>query len=366
VSEFTRSLLRGRHHDDAAAVAAVQLTLSSHDSSPISDQTDADVHDTLSGNSRLNASSAASSKSHDVKPLRVAERSARTGPGWRETFLNHEQAGACTLAESVANGHSIIQISLLASSNEVHTLKVEALAAADKRMNHGRETGRQTEQRIVALRAAYLKADLPWRTTSAFSSRNPCRDQLPLHALPAPVAALCDALLLRTLSIVDWRVDGELTRGLFGDCLAGASSCRDNPRLKFATGEPAVNVYSSGGEFKPHEDHEALTILVPLSAASDFDGGGTAFWSRSDAGPGGSVSVNEGAAQEPTLVLSPPAGTAIIFGGDVTHAGQACTGGRRCILVASFSPKTNEHAKPAIATCSSRYKRMAEILGGRK
>jgi hypothetical protein len=384
-------LLRGRHHDDAVAVAAVL------NSSLTFDQTDVDAYDNLSGNPRLDASHVHVASSNHVKPLLVAERSAMIGPDWSETFLNHEQAGTCTFAESVANGHSIIQISMLASYNEVQLLKIEALAAADKRMNGGPEHSRQTEQRIVALRAAYLKADQPWRTSSALTNRNHCRDRLPLYALPAPGAELCDALLLRALSIMDRQINSQLTRDLFGDCLVDASSCRYNPRLKFATGEPAINVYSSGGAFKPHEDKEALTILVPLSGASEFDGGGTAFWSRSDAGPGGSVSVNEGTMQEPTLVLKPAAGTAIIFGGDVTHAGQACTGGRRCIFVASFSPRTNEHLVAALdrqaagllagherpppgshaeepatvsatsgSTSSSGHKRMAEILGGRR
>ena len=323
----------------------------------------------------------------------LRSRSARVEPGWSETFLNHEQAGACSLAESVANGHSIIQIDLLATSVEARALKVDALAAADKRQNDDSDHGLQIEQRIVALRAAYLKADQPWRTRSAFSDRGSTTDRLPLYALPASGAALCDELLLRALSVMDGQIDGQLTRDLFGDCLADDTSCRYNPRLKFSKGEPAINVYSTGGAFKPHEDSQALTILMPLSEASDFEGGGTAFWSVSDAGPGGSISVNEGTVQEPTLVLRPPAGTAIIFGGDVTHAGKACTGGRRCIFVASFSPKTNEHLVAALdraaalvktkpshcrpppdaqaagaetTTTTTSQARMAEILRGRR
>ena len=322
-----------------------------------------------------------------MKPLLLSKRAARRDPDWSEIFLNHAQAVACSFAESVANGHSIIQINMLASPKEADSLKMYALAAAESRRaaGGGPEPSGQIEQQIVALRAAYLKADQPWRTRSAFSNRNICKDRLPLNALPTAGAALCDALLLRALSILDEQIDENLLRDLFGDCLVDASSCRYNPRLRFASGEPAINVYSSGGAFRPHEDKEALTVLVPLSNASDFDGGGTAFWSTSHADPGGLVSVNDGPVQEPTLVLRPSAGTAIIFGGDVTHAGQVCTGGKRCIFVASFSPKTYEHlvaaldrqaaqpdassvkplhAQPASATTAS-HKRMAEILGGR-
>ena len=145
---------------------------------------------------------------HNVVPSLV--RSASIGPDWCETFLDHEQAGACSLAISVANGHSILQISLLATSSESHGLKVEAIAAADKRMNGDPELSRQTEQRIVALRAAYLKADQPWRTMSALINRDQCKDRLPLYAIPAAGAALCDALLLRALSIVDGQIDGHI------------------------------------------------------------------------------------------------------------------------------------------------------------
>lgn len=39
----------------------------------------------------------------------------------------------------------------------------------------------------------------------------------------------------------------------------------------------------------------------------------------------------------PHTVLRPPAGTAIIFGGDITHAGLPVTSGTRHVLVMSFS-----------------------------
>ena len=37
------------------------------------------------------------------------------------------------------------------------------------------------------------------------------------------------------------------------------------------------------------------------------------------------------------MVLAPPAGTALLFGGDVTHAGQPVAAGQRAVFVASFS-----------------------------
>ena len=67
----------------------------------------------------------------------------------------------------------------------------------------------------------------------------------------------------------------------------------------------------------------SLTCLLNLSAADDdYGGGGTAFWGESG---------------EP-LVIRPTVGTALIFGGKVTHSGVAVASGQRVVLVASFSP----------------------------
>lgn len=83
----------------------------------------------------------------------------------------------------------------------------------------------------------------------------------------------------------------------------------------------------------------AVTILVPLSDTDSFSGGGTAFWSDADRGPRvGAQSQVFGGAAEPSFVLRPPAGTAIIFGGRVAHAGMPVVSGTRCVFVASFSP----------------------------
>lgn len=123
------------------------------------------------------------------------------------------------------------------------------------------------------------------------------------------------------------------------------------------------------------QDQEALTVLVPLSSPEDYEGGGTAFWSVADAGPG-AKHAKEGAT--PTMVLRPPAGKALVFGGSVTHAGQAVIGGQRCIFVASFSPQSTVPLTAAVAQMTSlsnssapstmktdSHLRIAEILRGR-
>ena len=248
-----------------------------------------------------------------------------------ETFLNRDAAAACvSCAESVARGHSILTLRQLASAEEVAVLKAEAIAAAHARVDDASSDGsvKQLERRIVAMRAAYIKADQPWRTSTAMTEEGGAaasRHRMQIEqSFAAPVQALCDALLLRALSLVE----AQLVHDLFGDCTTDSpGTCVKNPQLAFSANEPAVNVYFAGGDFKAHEDNHALTVLVPLSAAStDFEGGGTAFWSTRDAGPGGSVNVEacarSGQLCPLTMVLCPPAGAALLWGG--VHARVAC------------------------------------------
>ena len=77
----------------------------------------------------------------------------------------------------------------------------------------------------------------------------------------------------------------------------------------------------------------ALTVLMPLTSPAAFVGGGTGFWA-------GNRDVDEQPATAPSRVLKPALGTAIVFGGDVTHAGMPVEEGLRSVLVASFSTRT--------------------------
>jgi len=110
------------------------------------------------------------------------------------------------------------------------------------------------------------------------------------------------------------------------------------PPLKFSSREPAVNVYTPGGECLAHNYAQALTLLVFLSSSSSDDkdagnyvsqGGGTAFWSQEARGH---------RVEAPSLIVTPKeAGTALLFGGCVTHADLPVTEGSRVVFVASFS-----------------------------
>jgi hypothetical protein len=114
--------------------------------------------------------------------------------------------------------------------------------------------------------------------------------------------------------------------------------------LEFASDEPAINRYMPGGEFEPHEDGYALTLVVLLS--DEFEGGGTMFWPSSGTGTDGEgdvtdVGVGVGGVhpmeEDDGELMQPTVGTALLFNGDITHAGVKVLSGVRHVFVASFN-----------------------------
>ena len=255
-------------------------------------------------------------------------RDSASGPGWTEVYIDRANAcGTRSTADAVVAGYSLLLLHGLANPAECELLRSEASSFA-------RDCSRDTITSPVRMPISQM--------------------------LCADSQALCDLMLVRGIS----RLREELPRllpALFGERdgigsalwpglptngpVSDASSVTPrtiigDPRLKFVSGEPACNVYSAGGQFKVHEDQQALTVLVVLSSRDSFTGGGTAFWSYADRPPPISPSVFiRSAAGPPTLVVKPPPGTAIVFGGDVTHAGQPVLDGERTVFVASFSTK---------------------------
>lgn len=139
--------------------------------------------------------------------------------------------------------------------------------------------------------------------------------------------ALSHVLLSRAL----WAVE-SLMPDLAGNLFPDACGLLDLS-FKFSGEEPMLNRYTVGGDFAPHQDGHALTVLMPLSTADgEFEGGGTAFWSPETIGPDSASAKGV----PPSLVLRPPAGTGILWRGHLTHAGLPVTRGVRHVWVASF------------------------------
>ena len=233
--------------------------------------------------------------------------------------------------ESLARGESLILLPGVASEAQCLELLAAATAAADRE----RATTRAPLARRLADKMVRLSTAAAGPATAASAAVSmpelDLEDGPPAELLAGAPAELIDAVLLCVLA----RIDAELPQ-LAPRLFAGTPSARkmremhERGGLEFSPREPAINVYGRGGEFAPHQDHQALTVLVPLSPPSAFEGGGTGFWPRGD---------DERMARRapPALVLRPPAGTALLFAGCVTHAGVPVRAGERAVLVASFS-----------------------------
>ena len=281
----------------------------------------------------------AQSSSADEQP-KTSSRAAASGPGWTEVFISPPLACRTqSAADAVAAGFSLLILLELADRSECSELRGEASAVA-----------RASRRRSCILRGALLE-DVPEEAVTPGQVRMPIAEMLCDSS-----QALCDRLLLRGVSRLH-AVFPTLLPTLFGERGIGElpwasvpteepaseapATITRNAGLAFTPGEPACNVYTSGGQFTPHEDGQSLTVIVVLSDRDTFVGGGTSFWSATEGTAAGRASgaralhVNPQSA--PTLVLTPPAGTALVFGGNVTHAGESVVDGERAVFVASFS-----------------------------
>ena len=233
------------------------------------------------------------------------------------------------LGEAIGKGQAVVCIPNVASPEETNALFAAGLAACEGRGP------------AVRGRSRFSVSD-----PMAFSSSD--------------VVLTCDEMLLRVLDHLDEEIP-SIYQSLFLpsdqwaarqpltaqgeqptippsphliDMCDGLRELYMMGELEWSEGEPAINVYEGGGYFGAHKDHLALTVLIPLtSPGDDFVGGGTGFWS-------GNREVDENPSDEPNLILKPAAGSALIFGGDVTHAGMPVESGYRSVFVCSFSTRT--------------------------
>ena len=180
----------------------------------------------------------------------------------------------------------------------------------------------------------------------------------------ADAQALCDALIRRTLALVEDQLPA------LGQTLFGQSTVLADLDVRFSLNEPAVNVYGATGDFGEHEDGHMLTMLVPLSQASAFEGGGTppsgrrththahmhthtcthgcmyirtggtAFWPTDADAESFSVAAHDETLHEirdmderAKHVMLPSRGTLLLFVGSVTHAGVAVRSGERMVCL---------------------------------
>ena len=240
-----------------------------------------------------------------------------------------------TVGERLKFGESIVQIDHLISVDECQWLVKQCLKYSSK-ISRTKEIDINPGLLRIPTIAAYERAQ---------NTKTPCSKPLPididdkLQEILQRIVVYIDKELPSISSVLfhcnndnsddddkDDDQNGSLSRILL-----------DGDKLKFSSREPAINVYTKGGEFLPHKDAQSLTVLVPLSSPEDgdFQGGGTAFWSQDSRGH---------RVEQPTIVVKPNIGGSILlFGGCVTHSGIEVTKGARVVYVASFSRKYDEN-----------------------
>lgn len=267
---------------------------------------------------------------HSSKRRSLQSSSSKTHEIYRlEPDLTEEEIQDIPLGELIAEGEAVLCIPNVASREECNKLFEAGLAACQSR-------------------------DAPAaRGRSRFSVSDP-------KAFSSDIVATCDDILTRVLDHLDDNIP-SVYEVLFRP---GEEWCEWQPlnaqleqpsvppreeleamctnlrelymmgELEWSEGEPAINIYETKGYFGCHKDHLALTVLIPLTSPSSFSGGGTGFWA-------GNRETLENPSEPPTLVLKPPPGSALIFGGDVTHSGMPVSEGYRAVLVCSFSTRTS-------------------------
>ena len=243
---------------------------------------------------------------------------------WEEIAIDRSSTltESWSIGERLRSGETILKVNGLVSEDECNILKSSCRREAS--LSPGTQLEKAGLVRLPTIGA--------WER--AQQTETPCTDPL-----SPEMNTLVQELLARVMQMIDLQLP-SLVETLFKDDSKSktvskrtATSLAElfvTKQLKFSSREPAINVYTAGGEFLAHKDAQALTVLLPFSSpTTDFRGGGTAFWSQDSRGH---------RVEDPSLLVRPSAGTVLLFGGCVTHAGQPILEGTRVVLVASFSP----------------------------
>ena len=240
------------------------------------------------------------------EPLSAAATAAASPSGRPDVWI---RPTAAAVSEAVAGNRSVLAVPNFAIAAEIAELRA-ACDFAEK----------ESRQNALTSTATCLRFEVNERELS--------QDRVAAALGGAATQALADRLVRRALRFV------QLQLPALAESLELSSACSETCGFMFSEGEPAINLYyGPSGNFMPHQDARALTLLLPLSEADEFGGGGTAFYAH-DA----SLPSCRNMKTTPLRVIRPTAGTALMWGSSLIHAGAEVTSGRRLVFVASFTP----------------------------
>ena len=256
--------------------------------------------------------------------------------GWHEVWLCDDvtRSHSKSPGAAVARGDAVLVLPGIIDTRECASL----LRIAEQ----------MVERQEVSMRRRLSAAAHEFTSNNA---RSPGRTRVPIDTLPTNAKRAYNAAFSTILTFVDDELPSVAT--LFESAFhheedsrqSGIAELRSVPagtdgsrppnlaemhasgRLEFSSREPAINTYTAGSGFNAHTDRQTLTVLLYLTPPDACEGGGTGFWCQ------GASAVDD----LPTAVIHPPAGTALVYGGRVTHAGMPLISGRRTIYLGSFS-----------------------------
>jgi len=227
-----------------------------------------------------------------------------------------------SLGARIKNSESLVTISNVVTPEEIDFLTRSTVKYA----NRLRETQKNADRAHCCVRMPHESARL--------GDVQPGSTQ---GVLPKEQSLVLDTILERVFSAMDddQMLCPSLKSNVFldhEDANVSVTELFRNNELEFSVREPAMNVYFPRGHFGLHKDGRTLTILVTLSDPSkDYTDGGTGFFK--EAWP-------QNGMHEPKLIMRPQPGTALIFGGQLSHKGLHNKTGTRLIIVGSFSRRT--------------------------
>jgi len=280
--------------------------------------------------------------SYDKTKMEAKEISIPGGAS-KSILLNASSSSKdALLGIRLVKGKSLLSVSNLLSPEEIEYVRQASIKAAARQTLHNTHPEEQGPDRLCVRMPTQLAAS---RHDIPDAGSQDLHDPLPLD-LSHYVE---ERILQRTLRTIDEEFP-DVRETLFGGDCKSLVDLFVNDQLEWSTREPAINVYyPPAGYFGIHKDNKALTILMPLTSSceddsdttgmdldSTFTGGGTAFWSQSY--------PNEHR-HAPSIVLKPNAGTALLWGGQLSHKGLPIDKGMRVVFVASFSRKANPNQK---------------------
>lgn len=271
--------------------------------------------------------------------------------GWQEVqiegipIITPKSRDLQTTADAMVRGNSLLLLDDIVTESECTAVVAACSSAAARNRQDWVDAGYDAPCTVRLPSAAAVKREL-WRPESADEAQG--RGLWP-GPVPTEADDVCTEMLRRVLIYLDaeWPTlihelfekhgTSNFSKGLTNQDRSAKRSNHRSPRslmslfengaLVWANREPSVNVYAAGGDFSAHQDEHAITVLIPLTPPEACTGGGTGFWgSRHGTEP-------------PVKVLKPKVGSALIFGGQVIHAGVAVLSGERAVFVASFSAR---------------------------